>query len=400
MLVLVIYAGLVVTTSFSAGRQFLGSTLSSFLPDITIDQPQLTAAGNIYAERVTLEDTKGEWLAVQQAAIRWSPLALLVGSLDVHEIAAQQVMLARLPEATETTTEEPPASEETGLSLPFSSIELKQLQVSEVTLPAEIAGMPAQFMIDGSAAYSSTPEKITGQINITRFGEIQGSASLDVDFAPADSIFNFRAIVSEAANGLAAHVLDLQGAPSFALRMEGGGPLSDWTSSLQVDLNNARAIEGDVTLAQSGSQKTLTTNLSGELAQFLPATASSLFAGQTSWFAIATLNESYLPLSAQAKLSTGTIVLQMENDYSADGGALIAKVQAQTIEGSNRPLQFVTDGQVIGLGSFALNATASGPLENLNWDLSANASQLATQDVDLDRLLLEQKVMERRYLSS
>lgn len=160
VLVLVIYAGLVVTTSFSAGRQFLGSTLSSFLPDITIDQPQLTAAGNIYAERVTLEDTKGEWLAVQQAAIRWSPLALLVGSLDVQEIAAQQVMLARLPEATETTTEEPTTSAETGISLPFSSIELKQLQISEVTLPAEIAGMPAQFMIAGSAAYSSTPEKI------------------------------------------------------------------------------------------------------------------------------------------------------------------------------------------------------------------------------------------------
>ncbi|AEV37096.1 protein containing DUF490 [Pseudovibrio sp. FO-BEG1] len=391
VLVLVIYAGLVVTTSFSAGRQFLGSTLSSFLPDITIDQPQLTAEGNIYAERVIIEDMKGEWLVVQRASVHWSPLALLVGSLDVQEIAAQQVMLARLPEATETTTEKPPASEETGISLPFSSIEFKQLKISEVTLPAEIAGMPAKFMIDGSAAYSSTPEKVKGQISITRFGEIQGSANLDVDFAPADSIFNFKATVSEAANGLAAHLLDLQGAPSFALRMEGGGPLSDWTSSLQVDLNNARAVEGDVSLTQSGMQKTLTTNLSGELAQFLPATASSLFAGQTSWFATATLNESYLPLSAQAKLSTGTIVLQVENDYSADGGALIAKVQAQTIEGSNRPLQFVTDGQVVGLGSFALNASASGPLENLNWDLFANANQLTTQDVDVDQITLRAK---------
>ncbi|KZL24837.1 translocation/assembly module TamB domain-containing protein [Pseudovibrio sp. Ad37] len=391
VLVLVVYAGLVVTTSFQAGRQFLGSTLSSFLPDVRIDQPRLTASGNLFADGVYLSDAKGTWLEVHRASVRWSPLSLLFGALDIHEGAAQRIALARLPEATESPGSEPAPAEETGITLPFNTIDLQSLNIKELALPASIAGMPAQFEITGTATYASSPDKIAGKLNISRTGDVQGTASIDVDFDPADGVVNFRGMVSEAANGLTANLLDLPDAPSFALRMEGGGPLTNWSSSLQVDLNRVRAIDGEITLAQNGTQKSLTTHLSGELEQFLPSSISSLFAGQTTWFANATLNEDYLPLSVTGKLSTGAILAHLENTYATDKNSLIAKVQIQTLESNTKPLLIKTGEQAVQLDTLSVTASASGPLESLNWDFSVQADKIKTQEADLGALSLSAK---------
>ncbi len=391
VLVLVIYAGLVVTTSFQAGRQILGSTLNLFSSDVRIEQPRLAVYGNLFADGIYLSDTKGTWLEVHGASVRWAPLSPLFGALNIQEIAVQQVALARLPEATENPVSEPASTEKTGIALPFSTADLQSLSIKELTLPASIAGMPSQFEIKGTATYAATPDKIAGKLNITRSGDIQGTANIDVDFDPADGVVNFRAMVSEAANGLTANLLDLQDAPSFALRMEGGGPLTNWSSILQVDLNDLRAIDGEITLAQVGTQKSLTTHLSGELAQFLPSSISSLFAGQTTWFATAILNEEYLPLSATGKLSSGAILAQLESNYATDKNSLLAKVQIQTHEGHRQPLLINTSGQAVQLETMSVIASASGPLESLNWDLSVQAGQIKTQEADLGALSFSAK---------
>ncbi|GHB18715.1 DUF490 domain-containing protein [Pseudovibrio japonicus] len=386
VLVLVIYAGLVVASSFNQGRQLLGTTLSSLLPDVTIEQPRLTVSGNLLAKGIYLSDQGGSWLEIHDAAVRWSPLALITRSLNVQELSAQRVGLSRLPASAESP--EPDDTSATGLALPFSSIQLQQLNIEEVALPASLAGMPAQFSVTGTASYSSSPDTISGALNVTRSGAVQGSANLEVDFDPTDGVVNFRAMVSEAANGLVANLLELEDAPSFTLQMEGGGPLSNWSSSLQVDLNDVRAIDGDVTLSQSGAQKFLTTRLSGELDQFLPASVTSLFSGQTLWFASASLNENYVPLTANARLSTGAITAQLENTYAVDGKVLDAKAQIQTVANNSEPLVLRGGTQIVQLGALTINASASGPLENLDWDLSAQFSQVETHDVDVDDINL------------
>lgn len=391
VLVLVIYAGLVAASSFKQGRQLLGTTLSSLLPDVTIEQPALTVSGNLLAEGVFLSDQDGSWLEVHDAAVRWSPLALITGALDVQEISAQQIGLIRLPEAAESPASEPDGTSTTGITLPFSSIRLQQLNIEEVALPASLAGIPAQFSVTGAASYSSSPDTISGALNITRFGTVQGSANLEVDFDPTDGVVSFRALVSEAANGLVANLLDLQDAPSFTLRMEGGGPLTNWSSSLQVDLNGARAIDGDITLAQNGTQKFLTTRLSGELDQFLPASVASLFSGQTLWFANASLNEDYIPLTASARLSTGAITAQLENTYAIAGRVLDANAQIHTVANNSEPLVLRAGSQVVQLDALTINASASGPLADLNWDLSAQASQVETHDANVGEINLSAK---------
>ncbi|KZL08475.1 Translocation and assembly module TamB [Pseudovibrio axinellae] len=389
LLVIALYGSIVVASNFTDGREFLGETISSLLPDVIIDQPGISVFGNISAKGIYVSDTNGRWLEVHDAAALWSPLALFTGRVNIHEVLAQQVSLIRLPEASEEPDLVSPSDEAAGLSLPFSSLDLAKLNIKDVSIPAAIAGTPAQFSIVAGASFVTSPVKISGNFKVVHRGKTQGSAEAKFEFSPQDNLLNYQAMVSEAANGLVVNLLKIPDTPRFELRLVGSGPLSKWSSVLEVDLNSIRAIDGEVSLTQDGMQKAVTTKLSGHLSQFLPVSVSSLFAGQAMWHSTASLNKDYIPLSASGKLTTEAIAAELESKYSPDDNGLSAKAELKTTQ--NTPLVFTSNDQVIRLGSLNASAFASGPLENLSWAFSAKAAQLKTYEGDLDDLSITSK---------
>ena len=87
---------------------------------------------------IRLSDRDGTWLTADRVAVSWSPLALLAGRLQVDELTAGTIALARTPSAEERPEPEPAA----GPLLPELpiDIDLRDLSVDKLVLAEPILG--------------------------------------------------------------------------------------------------------------------------------------------------------------------------------------------------------------------------------------------------------------------
>ncbi|SDQ92039.1 translocation/assembly module TamB domain-containing protein [Pseudovibrio sp. Tun.PSC04-5.I4] len=386
LLVVGCYVLIVIATSFTAGRQVAGDALSYFIPDLKVVEPRLSWSGNLSLERVSIADVEGGWLEVHSLTFNWAPLELLTGNLVITEIDVRKLSVARLPVEDESAAKTPVEPSGGSFSLPFRSIALKKLQVRDIDVASAVAGVPARVELNGLLSYQAEPAKISGQLRLTRLGQVQGTAFSEFNWDPSESTLNFKTSIFEAPNGLIANALKLVNVPSFALRLDGGGPISNWTASLQLDLDSNRAVDGKVNIQQLGERKEITTNLTGMLAQFLPPSISSAFLGETNLVATAKLDQSFIPLESSAKITTGTLLIHADNKYSPEGEVLVANAEVTTLETAGQPLEFRFGDQVVRFGTLATTASASGPLDKLSWDLTAQSSKVETNQAELDTI--------------
>ncbi len=392
---LLLYLSLVMTSSFQEGRHFLGSAISSLSPDFKVEQPHLSINGDMSVHEIVLLEDSKTWLSLHDTSLSWSPSALLWGAFDIQEISAERIVFNRLPKEEQ----EPATSERTNTAFPFRSVSVEQLTVKQISLPAALTGTPSDLSLSGQAFYSAKLEKLSGELTAQRLGAHQGSAQIEADFNPTKDIIKFNAFISEAENGIVSHLLKLQDAPGFTLRMTGGGPLSDWSSTLRIDLDSTRTLDGEVRLRQSGNDRDLTATLSGELAQFLPSSFSSVFAGKTRGLATAKLNEGFLPLQAHIELNTGTLTAELNGEYQADTSSLLAKAQFQSAKDASEELSFQSGTDVIRLGSLDIKAKASGRLDALSWSVSATSQRIDTADLTSGTVQLAAKGEDADVLS-
>jgi translocation and assembly module TamB len=184
----------------ATGGEITVESLSGRFPDV------------LRARRITLRDTAGTWLVIEDAALDWSPRTLMQREVRIDKLAAARVDLARFPKSEARSS-----GSSSALPLPVT---LHSLHVARLELGPELAGARAVLEADGSGRFTSFT---TGdaQLQLRRVdGEGQYSLQARADAATLSA----RLHTSEPPNGLLATLAGLPGLGAVSLQAEASGP--------------------------------------------------------------------------------------------------------------------------------------------------------------------------------
>jgi translocation and assembly module TamB len=221
------------------------------------------------ATQLTIADDDGVWLILNDIALDWSRSALLTGRVQISELTAAEIIVARAPLAGDAV----PAPEASGFSLPDLpvSVDITRLSAARVALGDTLLGQPVTGSVDASMSLAGRDGAVDLQILRSDDG-LNGRFDLSAAFVSKTGTLTLSVEAVEDAGGIAATLLDLPGAPSVSLTIAGEGPLDAFESTIALASDGTGRLAGTVSLMGTDTGGTrFAADLAGDLAPlFLP----------------------------------------------------------------------------------------------------------------------------------
>ncbi|MFQ1701516.1 translocation/assembly module TamB domain-containing protein [Loktanella agnita] len=216
---------------------------------------------------LTVADEEGVWLTLEDIVLDWNRSALFRGAIDIDEISAAKIIVARAPIAEDTG----PAPEATPFSLPELpvSVSLGQLQVDEIELGESFLGEPVSITLSGTAELSGGE----GAANVVaeRLGDKTGIFEIDGSYSNATRELGLLLNLEEGPDGIAARILDLPGRPAVGLQIDGTAPIDDYAADLAISTDGTDRLNGRFALNSSGDRTEIMLDVGGDVSPlFVP----------------------------------------------------------------------------------------------------------------------------------
>ncbi len=217
--------------------------------------------------QLTVADSEGVWLMLENVTLDWNRSALLRGAIDVEELSAERIVVARAPLPSGI---EAPAAEATPFALPELpvSIQLDQLAIDRIELGESFLGEPLAFAVRGAAGLAGGE----GSANVTaqRLDGKTGTFVIDGAFVNETRDLTLTLDLEEGPAGIVAKLIDLPGAPDLDLELQGAGPLNDFAATLALATEGQPRVQGDFSLtATDNGQSRFGLDIGGNIAPLL-----------------------------------------------------------------------------------------------------------------------------------
>lgn len=316
--------------------QFVENQISS--PDRQIRLSGINGAlsSNASIDQITISDTEGIWLIVENAALQWNQGALLFGRLEIQSLSADSIAYIRNP----VTTEEPsgPAPEAGGFSVPDFpvAIILQSLSVPEVRFGEQVFGLGSEISIAGSMTLDDGT--IDAVLDIERLDGPGGALDLDLQYANDTRQIDLGLALVEPQNGIIANLLDIQGRPEIALGLEGSGLIDDLDVALTFDADGNRILTGQGTLDQGAEGLSIIADLRGPLSTILPAAYVDFFGPETALSLEALVREAGGFEISDLRLTGGDLSLLANAATTADGFLSRLDISGEIASSSGQPV--------------------------------------------------------------
>lgn len=249
---------------------FLEDNLSSAGRTVVVTGFRGAFSSRAEMDTLTIADAQGVWLTLNGLVLDWNRLALLQGRVEVAELLAQEVIVARAPVSGEDAT---PAPEASGFALPDLpvSVSIGKLVAERLELGASLLGQPVVATLEASAQLANGEGQ--ANLDLTRIGDgPEGKITLEASYGniSRNLVVNLSAV--EGAGGIAAGLMGLPGTPSVTLTIKGAGPLENFAADVLLETDDAPRLTGTVQLqgVEQGAHR-FAADLGGDLAPlFLP----------------------------------------------------------------------------------------------------------------------------------
>lgn len=309
---------------------WIEEALSGAGRSVTITGFRGALSSNATLDRMTISDEDGVWLTMENATLVWSRAALLRGEVDVTELSAAVIDIARLPEGGEEVT--PDDAEATAFALPELpvSVSIDELSAAEVRLGAPILGEPATMSVEANLQLAGGAG--TAQLDIQRTDR-PDQITLDAAFDNESRVLAIDLDFDESEGGMVSKALNVPGEPAMRLQVQGEAPLSDFEAQIALSSDGTRRFGGSLQIGALDADNeeagyAFSTDLSGDLRQlftpdlhpFFGESASLRVSGQT--YADGSLNLDTLALDAGGMELTGDLALDADGwprEFNLDG---------------------------------------------------------------------------------
>ena len=245
---------------------FLEDTLSGAGRQVTVTGFAGALSSQATIETLTIADDQGVWITLNGVVLDWSRSALLSGEVDVSELSAKEIILARLPK----TENGAPSPEASGFCLPDLpvSVKIDRVAAEHIELGPEVLGQAVTGTLEASMQLAGGEG--TAKLDLLRTGDgPKGEITLDASYSNATRELGLALVAEEDAKGIVVSLLDIPGAPSASLRVEGTGPVDDYAANIVLATDGAERLKGTVTVkGEDGGQHVLA-DVGGDLAPIL-----------------------------------------------------------------------------------------------------------------------------------
>ncbi len=196
-------------------------------------------------DRLTVADAEGVWLTLEGVVFDWNRAALLRGAIDIQEMSATRIGIARLPSVDDGTM---PSVEAKPFQLPDLpvSVNIETLSVETIALGAPLLGEPIDLSLTGKVGLSGGEGSAT--ISAERLNGQTGSFEIAASYSNDTNILGLTMNVVEAEDGIVARLLDLPGRPSVRLALDGTAPVSDYAATLTIATDGTERLNGELGL--------------------------------------------------------------------------------------------------------------------------------------------------------
>ncbi len=257
---------------------FLEDTLSDAGRQVTVTGFAGALSSKATIEQLTIADDQGIWLTLNGVVLDWSRSALFSGELNVSELSAQEIIVARLP----NTDDGVPEAEASGFSLPELpvSISVDRVAAERIVLAPEVLGQPVTGTLEASMQLAGGEGR--ANLDVLRTGDgPQGKITLDASYANATRVLGLDLVAEEEAEGIFVNLLGVPGRPSASLRVQGQGTIDDFLADVLLATDGAERLEGTVQVqAAEPTGYRLLADLSGDLAPVLAPEQVDFFGNQ------------------------------------------------------------------------------------------------------------------------
>lgn len=327
-------------------------------------QGALSSAATLDA--LTVADVDGVWLTLEDVVLTWNRAALLRGQIDIQELSAQRIFLARTPVSESSA----PSPEATGFSLPELpvGIQLDQLNFAEITLGEAFLGEEISLSLTGSAALASGEGSAT--IIATRLGPKVGRFAIDGSYGNESRILALDLTVSEGPSGIAAQLIGLPGDPSADLTVSGTAPIDDYAATLSLATDGTDRISGTFALISDESGQLFGLDVGGDVTPLFTPEYQDFFGDDVA-------------LTVQAR--TG-----LNGEIDLEDFALRAKTLqlsgAAKIGAQGWPEQIILQGQIADISGDVVLLPLSGPktyIDSASFDLSLDTAVSSNWESEL-----------------
>ena len=266
-------------------------------------------------ERLTVADEDGVWLTVEDIVLSWNRRALLRGAIDVSELRAARIILARAPISQDSG----PAPEAAPFSLPELpvSVSLDALDIAEIIIADAFLGDEIRVSLTGQAQLAGGE----GAANIvaTRLGETLGVFEINGSYINETRFLDLLVKLEEGADGIAASLLDLPGRPAVALSVAGAAPLDDFAADIALATDGTDRLAGRFALAQVAGDQTISLDVSGDVSPLFATQYKGFFGDDASLIAEIVRAESGRIAVPQLTLNAGRVALNGRLVIDAQG---------------------------------------------------------------------------------
>jgi translocation and assembly module TamB len=232
VLIIVLFCALLVIGNTESGRALIIRTTAS----LTDGHVQLAGINGSFPaaldlDRLQLSDDQGVWLDAQHISLRWSPLGLLAGHIQVNSLHVGLLDMERTPI---TKPDNKPSTEFT-----FPHSDITQLSVDTLKLGPALVGTATSLVVKGSAHWRSMRDAMTSLV-AQRTG---GIGDYDVQLRFNADRMDATVKLKEPANGPLENLLQVPGLGDLAVFAQLTGPRSAEHIQLTLD---AGALHGRV----------------------------------------------------------------------------------------------------------------------------------------------------------
>ncbi|MEP4247092.1 translocation/assembly module TamB domain-containing protein [Tateyamaria sp.] len=293
--------------------------------------------------QITIADSEGIWLTLDDVALTWNRGALLRGAIDVELLRAARIDLPRLP-MTEPGIDVPDA-EATPFSLPDlpASLQLGALSIDVVALGAPILGEAVEMSLTGAATLADG----AGDANLVakRIDGTRARFTVNASYANDTRALSLDLDVSEDENGLLSGLIDVPGRPSLDLKVQGEGLLSDFAATLDLRTDDAPRLAGTLALqSEEDGPLAFDADLAGDVtALFLPQYAA-FFGPDVKLNAQGNQDENGAVTLEQFALDTRALRLNGQAALNRDGWPTLLDIQGQISDPDGGPVLLPAGG--------------------------------------------------------
>lgn len=256
MLLLGVSIGVVVVFFQSQdGRDLLTTQLermSHTHSKVTLETLNGTFPWDLNLKRLTLHDTKGVWLEMENIRFSWSWRALLQGRLHIHEASARRMRLYKHPNKRSKTTRHTVSNSNKPIQWPrkLPPFLLDRLSVQTLILESPIVGKKERFTLMGTLKSDESFSHLKLRMHLRALDKRDLAITLNgtMTGSPLTLMLNVKGMEMGA---LTSRLLRLPQAKGLTFHLKGEGSLADWKGALNGTLIGVGSLQSQIQLSLS-----------------------------------------------------------------------------------------------------------------------------------------------------